>query len=122
MDTAGRILIVDFDDRGEVSRETILLPKAESSDRVKFLKDLGVDVLICGAITRRFERILQAAGIEPHPWLGGDVEEIVAAYPGGILNQESLLLPGRGRRQRGARGRGRMRGPGRGRRNRFQEE
>ena len=107
MDTACRLLVVDLADGREVSRETLDIPQVIIPYRVSFLADRGIEVLICGAISHQFERMLVASGIKPYPWFRGDVDEIIAAYSGGVLQNDSFLLPGCGRR---GRGRGRRRG------------
>ncbi len=121
MDTARHLLVTEFADGGEVSRETVVIPQADISSRVSFLADLGIDVLICGAISHQFERMLAASGIESFPWFRGNVDEIMAAYSGGVLQNDSFLLPGCGRRRRRGRGGPRGWGPGSGRRRRFKE-
>jgi predicted Fe-Mo cluster-binding NifX family protein len=107
MDTARHLLVTEFADGSEVSRETVIIPQANISSRVSFLTDLGIDVLICGAISHQFEHMLAASGIEPYPWFRGNVDEIIAAYFDGVLQNDSFLLPGCRRR---GRGRGRRRG------------
>ena len=107
MDTAGILLVVEVVDGCEISRETVFIPQGNISNRVNFLKDLNIDTLICGAISQQFEQMLFASGIESYPWYRGDVEEIIAAHAGGILQNDDFLMPGCGRR---GRGRGRRRG------------
>lgn len=107
MDTARHLLVTEYADGSEVSRETVIIPQADISSLVSFLMDIGIDILICGAISHQFERMLVASGIKPYPWFRGDVDEIIAAYSGGVLQNDSFLLPGCGRR---GRGRGRRRG------------
>lgn len=66
--------------------------------RVNRLKDLGVDVLLCGAVSRPLERLLATAGIEVIAWLCGSVEEILRAYLDGGLPDARFTLPGFGPR------------------------
>jgi predicted Fe-Mo cluster-binding NifX family protein len=91
--------------------------------RANFLAGLKIDALICGAISREFERMLAASGIKALPWHGGEVDEILAAHASGTLQSDRYLLPGCRQRRRG-RGMGRQRagrmGLGKGRR--FREE
>ena len=122
MDTACRLLVVDFADSREVSRDTWDIPQVTIPYRVSFLADRGVKVLICGAISHQFERMLAASGIEPIPWFGGDVDRIIAAYVGGALHNDNYRLPGCGRGRGQGRGRCRDRGTGFGRRKQLKEE
>ncbi len=122
MDTACRLLLVEIVDDCEVSRTVVDIPQVNIPDRVRFLSDLSVDVLICGAISHQFERMLAASGIMPKPWFRGDVDEVIAAHSDGILQNDNFLLPGGGRRRCQRRGRCRERRPGFGRGRTFREE
>lgn len=50
-----------------------------------FLKDLGIDVLICGGIGGGAKNALTEAGITFYPYVQGDAEEAVRAYLNGTL-------------------------------------
>jgi len=101
MDTACHLLLVDITDGREVSREKVGIPMGGLSDLIGFLTDHRVDVLICGALSYRLERMLTASGIKPYPWFRGDIDEIIAAYASGILEGGNYLLPGRRHRRQG---------------------
>jgi predicted Fe-Mo cluster-binding NifX family protein len=82
--------------------------------RVNRLKDLGVGVLLCGAVSRPLERLLATAGIEVIAWLCGSVEEVIRAYLDGGLSDTRFILPGFGARNGCMQGRNkRHRGGGR---------
>ncbi len=105
MDTAGHLLLVEISEGREVSRETISIPDANIWEKVDFLRSLKINILICGAISHRFESLLVTAGIQPYPWFRGDVEEILTAHCRGNLHDGNFLLPGcrRRRQMRGQR-------------------
>ena len=100
MDTASRLLIVETVDNQEVSRTVVDIPQADIPHRVNFLSGLGINVLICGAISQQFEQIITASGIIMHPWYCGYGNEIIAAYSNGKLQNGDFLSPGCKRRQR----------------------
>jgi len=113
MDTAHHLLIVEITDGRETSRTMIDIPLADISHRAKFISGLGINELICAAISSQFERLLGASGIKIKPWFQGEVDQIIAAYSGGVLHSDNFFSPGRGRRcRRGGNG---PRGGGRGR-------
>ena len=112
MDAAGHLLLVEINGGQEVGRSVIDLPRANIPARVDFISKLGIDVLICGAISQQFEQLLGASGIKIRPWFRGNVDEVIAAYSGGILQNDNFIMPGCGRRRRRG-GRGKFR-PGRG--------
>lgn len=102
LDTAGKLLVLDTLGRKHVSRTEFLLSEQEISKRCFRIQKLGIDVLICGAVSRAFAEILSAAGIQIIPGISGEVEEIVTAYIKGTLNQAKYLMPGCKRKQPGA--------------------
>ncbi len=121
MDTACHLLLVEVTDGREISRENVGIPPGSLPDLVNLLTSLQVDALICGAISYRLEKMLTASGIKPYPWFRGDIDEILAAYTSGILEDGNYLLPGRRHRRQG-RGRHCGQGVGFHRRQNLKEE
>ncbi len=110
-DTASRLWVVDIVAGERREAGYVLLPQAELWYRARVISEHGVDVLICGAISGRFHRMLNAAGIEVIAWRSGDVVRILDAYLRGELSMEEYFMPGCGLRRRcrkGRRGRGRQ--------------
>ena len=122
-DVARSLLLVD-DGQRVASAE---LKSAFPPERAGELAALGVDLLICGAISRFQEMALRGQGVEVLPWLAGDVDEVIEAYHSGRLNDARFAMPGccglgpaglgrggrgmgLGRRGRGGRGGGMGRG------------
>ena len=60
-------------------------------DRVRLLRDQGVETLICGGVQEVFEGFLQANGIRSICWVSGNVEELLRDFLAG------RLVPGTGR-------------------------
>lgn len=60
------------------------------------LCDAGVTVLLCGAVSRKCQDLLGQEGIEVHPFLAGDVHEVLDTYlhdgPSGL---HRYAMPGR---------------------------
>jgi predicted Fe-Mo cluster-binding NifX family protein len=108
-DVARQLLVADIQ-AGEVrSRQAIPLVIADPMARAGVLAGLGVEVLVCGVISRVVSHALASAGIEIVPHRCGDVESVLAEYAAGTLARSpDLLMPGcgRGRRRRGRHGRG----------------
>ena len=64
--------------------------------KVNQLEALGVEVLLCGAISRPLERMIRASGVKVIPCLRGSIEEIIAAYLVDGLSDPRFILPGLG--------------------------
>lgn len=95
-DTAGTLLVVDVDGGREVSRRRIDLSSNPPHDRVKRLTAAGVDILLCGAISRPLFEMLVAAGVEVTPFLSGEIEALLrTAVERGTIDRR-FLMPGCG--------------------------
>jgi predicted Fe-Mo cluster-binding NifX family protein len=93
-DVAGNVLLVDVADGKEQARQNVAIDAEQPQARVSLLAGHGATVLICGAISWPLERALAAAGIEVIPQTCGDVEQVLAAFINGRLNQDTFLMPG----------------------------
>lgn len=106
-DVAGRLLLVDLDGQSELNRQEVPLGEENPAHRAKHLAQLGIDVLICGAISRPLEMLLLDAGVEVVPHICGDLEAVLQAFRARGLENETFVMPGccgRRRRFRGGRG------------------
>jgi predicted Fe-Mo cluster-binding NifX family protein len=92
-DFAHRLLLIDIKDGSETNRSEISLGNEPSPQKAGRLKSLGVDVLICGAISRSLASQVAASGIEVLPYVLGSVDEILKAYLAGRLGQPRFAMP-----------------------------
>ncbi len=122
LDFADCLLVADCDSGSVRNRFQIDFAGTAGAEKVVHLKNLGIQVLLCGAVSRPLERMIAAAGIEIIPFLRGHADAVINAYLSGHLYEPGFMLPGC--RQGGygpgkGMGRGRHGGPpgrGRGRR------
>jgi len=116
-DVANSVLLVDLEGSQETGRQAVGIVEAHPAARAGRVAGLGVNVLICGAISGPLESLLVAAGVRVIPQTCGAAEEVLRAFVSGQLTDEAFLMPGcRGRRRprgRRRRLRGRRRGAGR---------
>jgi len=105
-DTARHILCFDVENGvGRPAGETEV-SSGDPQAKLKRLQELGVNVLICGAVSRPFATMLSGMGIRLVPFLAGDVEQIVNAFAVGKLEGVRFHMPGCcgiARRHRGGR-------------------
>jgi predicted Fe-Mo cluster-binding NifX family protein len=104
-DVARRLLVVDINDAAEVSRNEAVIEETQLVPRTQRVTQLGVNVLICGAISMPLEAMLVAAGVRVIPHTCGMVEEVLQAFASGRLTDERFLMPGCCGRRRRFRGR-----------------
>jgi predicted Fe-Mo cluster-binding NifX family protein len=93
-DFAHRLLLVDIERGRETGRAEISLLPESISERANRLKTLGVEVLICGAISRSLASQVRASGVKVLPYVVGQVDDILKAYLIGRLTQPQFALPG----------------------------
>jgi predicted Fe-Mo cluster-binding NifX family protein len=108
-DVARNLLTVSVRDGQEQEREEVTLDTTDPFLRVQKLKALGVDMVVCSAITQPLEAVLLAAGIGVIGFVCGPLEEVVSAVLNGTLEDARFLMPGSflPRRFRGRHGKGR---------------
>jgi predicted Fe-Mo cluster-binding NifX family protein len=120
-DVCRELLILTVENGVVEQRTSESIDGASPPLKIERLVDLGVDTLICGAITEALHQELVSREVEVLGFVAGEIEEVTQAYLTGGLPGPSLAMPGcsgsHGRfRLRRGRVRGRGRGNGRGRR------
>jgi predicted Fe-Mo cluster-binding NifX family protein len=84
-DVADHLLLLDVEGRREIGRKSLHLAGRNPFERVKELSDLGVNVLLCGAISLTLEKALIGAGIRVVGFIGGELENVIQAFLDGNL-------------------------------------
>jgi len=108
-DVARHLLVVNIKSSVEVARQIEAIPEMEIALRARRIAGLGVDVLICGAISWPLERMLVSEGMQVIPQTCGPVEDVLLAFLSGQLTGQAFLMPGCCGRHRKRRGQGRRR-------------
>jgi len=110
-DCAAELLVAEIRDGVVARTEQLADGQSNPLQRIARLRELGVDAVVCGAITGFVLRHLVANGIEVYPWTTGEASEVLEALARGELaaGPPAAGRPGRGR-GRGRRCQGR-RGP-----------
>ena len=104
-DVARHLLVVEIDGGVESERREEAIDGTDLVRRAEEVSRSGVDVLICGAISRPLETMLAAGGVEVIPHTCGSAEEVLRAFLAGQFTAQSFLMPGCcGRRRRFERG------------------
>jgi predicted Fe-Mo cluster-binding NifX family protein len=93
-DVAKHLLLVDIENSAEVARWEKLIDGTDLLSRVSYVADLGVELLICGAISRPLKLVLEARGIDVVGQVCGETEQVLEAFLKGGLNDKSFLMPG----------------------------
>lgn len=99
-DFARTLLIIDLVEGRELERAEVTLEEKSPANRVRRVEGFGVQNLICGAISRPMAEQFEDAGIPVTPLVSGTVDEVLAAYQSGELEQSRFLMPGSTEKQR----------------------
>ena len=103
-DYSQRLLLVEVEGGRKLNeREEALLHRSPPR-RMAQLRQLQVQTLICGAISRPLAALITTSGIRLIPFVAGDVKTVLNAFIAGSLPGPGFWMPGCGR------GRGRGRG------------
>ncbi|HOP27186.1 MAG TPA: NifB/NifX family molybdenum-iron cluster-binding protein [Candidatus Sabulitectum sp.] len=106
-DVAGTLVVAEVSGKEVPERTVLPFPQNSGTmSRAAFLAENGVSVLICGAVSRQVHRMLALSGIEVHPFVSGDAEEVLQAFLSDTLESPVFRMPGCGM--------GRCRGEGKG--------
>lgn len=94
LDTATRCQLVDVENGIEVARREAPLDSAENVGRAAILTGLGVNVVICCAISRHMQVELETRGVQVLMHTCGAVEEVLTAFLQDRLAEEAFRMPG----------------------------
>jgi predicted Fe-Mo cluster-binding NifX family protein len=122
LDSASELMVIDIEAGQELRRDERPLGRTDPLSRAQEIVELGVETVICGAISAAMEARLVSAGVRVIGFTCGPVDEVLGAFLNGDLTQQAFVMPGcqRWRREGGSVmprgfGMGSGRGGGRGR-------
>ena len=93
-DTARSLLLIDVEKGLETGRREERLHEKWMPARAARLTALGVNTLLCGAISRPLSAMLASARVQVIPFLTGEVENVLKAYFDGELDDPLFQMPG----------------------------
>ncbi|HPK00431.1 MAG TPA: hypothetical protein PKW60_13170, partial [Candidatus Hydrogenedentes bacterium] len=94
-DVAATLVVSNFAADGQaIEQHSIQLFRNDLHGRVMEMTGLGIDVLICGAISWPLEMALSNAGIEVIPHTCGEVQSVLESYKANRLQPNTFLMPG----------------------------
>jgi predicted Fe-Mo cluster-binding NifX family protein len=93
-DVAEHFLVVDFEGTQTEEHGTVTVQPHKLLRRVEALREVGTEVVICGAISRVLETAFRSSGIRIVPYVCGPVDKVVRAYAEDRLNERRFIMPG----------------------------
>jgi predicted Fe-Mo cluster-binding NifX family protein len=95
-DTARELHVVETEGERIVSRADDSLPAGPAGRRASRLAALGVETLVCGAISRATREAVVSLGVRVVSFVSGDRDEVVRAWLEGDLERPAFTMPGCG--------------------------
>jgi predicted Fe-Mo cluster-binding NifX family protein/putative methionine-R-sulfoxide reductase with GAF domain len=93
-DVATQILLVDIVNGRVARRNRRTLTQADCLARARVVRQFGVKVLICGAISWPLENALSSMGVQVTACICGSVEDIIHAFLKQKLTEQAFTMPG----------------------------
>jgi predicted Fe-Mo cluster-binding NifX family protein len=94
LDVAARLVLVQLKGGAEVERKEIVLFERQPEGMVRSLKECGVKVVVCGAVSQGLLAALQQADIRVVPQVCGELDAVISAFRSGRLAQPEFAMPG----------------------------
>jgi predicted Fe-Mo cluster-binding NifX family protein len=92
-ESAARLAVVTLGPTGAATRFEAGMEGMDAGERIRLLRGLAIEMLICGAIARETRTRLTAAGIGVASDVCGLWEEALAAYLDGRLEGADFYVP-----------------------------
>lgn len=93
-DVSRQILLLDIENGTIVAKSSQRLDEHDPVRRAARLSEMGVETLLCGAISKPLANLLTAYGIKIISFIAGNVEEVISAYLAGDLPNPTMVMPG----------------------------
>lgn len=93
-DTAEHLRVLELEN-GRILRESVEeIPGDSPMEKLQCLQGLGIEVLVCGAISRGLEAVVLSAGVEVISFIAGDLTQVTEAWRAGRLPAAEFAMPG----------------------------
>ncbi|MFZ3047719.1 MAG: hypothetical protein WA151_17540 [Desulfatirhabdiaceae bacterium] len=99
-DVSEELVVIEISDGREISRKFFRLTSQRPYPRAKEISDIGIDVLICGAVSSVFEIALVGKRIRFAAFVCGDIDAVLKSFLTDHLSQSIFHMPGSGEKRR----------------------
>lgn len=93
-DVAGKIHVVESEAGNITAQTRVCLDDPLPALKIRRLADLGVQMLVCGAISRSARNMVTDYGIELVAYINGDLDTVIDAWQHDQLRTDVLRMPG----------------------------
>jgi predicted Fe-Mo cluster-binding NifX family protein len=99
-DSSRVVVVVDIKDRIVSNKRYVHIQTHMPYQRAVELSELGIHVLICGAISKIHEDMIETQGIEVISFISGDIDQVIESYINDELDLIKFSMPGCCKRHR----------------------
>lgn len=96
-DVAKEGLLIIVENGEVVSKGAVSIVYGTCMHKVAFVISEKIDVLICGAVSRRVEMELIDKGVFVYSFISGDIDEVIDGFIHNRLTNSGFAMPGCGR-------------------------
>jgi predicted Fe-Mo cluster-binding NifX family protein len=93
-DSAREVLVAETEGDRVVRQYQEKLDLALPVQKALRLRELGIGVLVCGAISRPLQAMIAASGVRVIPFVSGELRQVVRAWSEGKLPASRFFMPG----------------------------
>jgi predicted Fe-Mo cluster-binding NifX family protein len=86
-DVAEILALFDIDKNQAQRYRELCFPSEDSSERIRMIHTMHIDVLLCAGISEPMERTLTSLGITVIPNVCGPVDEVITAFVHGRIEK-----------------------------------
>ncbi len=85
LDEARRFILLEVKDGQVVQKSTVSINSDSAALRIAKLREIGVTVIISGAVSGYLSRVISENGFQHYSWVSGQVDDVIGAYLEGNL-------------------------------------
>lgn len=93
LDDCTRLLITRTDQKRALDQEELFLDQFTVTERCRLMKRAGVDVIICCGVSDVMYNLLAANHIKTISGIIGKVDQVLAAFLDGSINDPAFQIP-----------------------------
>ncbi|MBN1960104.1 MAG: NifB/NifX family molybdenum-iron cluster-binding protein [Deltaproteobacteria bacterium] len=93
-DVCRKVAIYDIENQNIIAHTNVSIVPNNTYLKIQKLIALGVDTIICGAISEALYQQLYDHGIIIYGFIAGDINQVINAFLNNTLNTPSLSMPG----------------------------
>lgn len=91
-ENANQLKMYEYNHQEILPAGELWMPESGSSQKISAMLACGVNILICGGLSRSTKQFLSNSEICVWDWIRGQTEEVLQAWKNGSLDE--ILMPG----------------------------